>query len=122
MPSCVMRYCSNYTSKTSKSQGITYHSFPTNELRCIRWVDIVRKQRNEEFWQPTKSSKICSINFKVEDKYLSGKGYTLLKKSALPVLELPRAQSIPGSPNSLTEEKLFIFIYLFIICFIVCYH
>ncbi|KAJ8728917.1 hypothetical protein PYW07_006613 [Mythimna separata] len=82
MPSCVMRYCSNYTSKTSKSQGITYHSFPTNELRCIRWVDIVRKQRNEEFWQPTKSSKICSIHFKVEDKYLSGKGYTLLKKSA----------------------------------------
>ncbi|XP_050559528.1 uncharacterized protein LOC118278943 isoform X4 [Spodoptera frugiperda] len=102
MPSCVIRYCNNYTGKTSKSRGITYHSFPTNEQKCTQWVDIVRKQRNEEFWQPSKASKICSIHFKVEDKYMSGKGYALLKKSAIPVLEM-----FGSSPSAYIPTQLF---------------
>ncbi|XP_069364593.1 uncharacterized protein [Maniola hyperantus] len=93
--------------KISKTQGITFHSFPLNELRRIRWVDIVRKQRRESSWRPTSASKICSIHFEDEDKYTSGKGLTLLKKSALPVLQVPNAsQSTPASPSSLAEDKL----------------
>ncbi|CAG4917738.1 unnamed protein product [Colias eurytheme] len=105
MPSCVMRYCTNYTSKTCKRQGITYHSFPTNELKCHQWVEIVRKQRKEEFWKPNKSSKICSIHFKDEDKYTSDKGNIYLRNTAVPDLDLPNAQSISGRPNSLTQEN-----------------
>ncbi|XP_069364589.1 uncharacterized protein [Maniola hyperantus] len=93
--------------KISKTQGITFHSFPLNELRRIRWVDIVRKQRRESSWRPTSASKICSIHFEDEDKYTSGKGLTLLKKSALPVLQVPNAsQSTPASPSSLAEDKM----------------
>ncbi|KAF9812375.1 hypothetical protein SFRURICE_005486 [Spodoptera frugiperda] len=76
--------------------------FPTNEQKCTQWVDIVRKQRNEEFWQPSKASKICSIHFKVEDKYMSGKGYALLKKSAIPVLEM-----FGSSPSAYIPTQLF---------------
>ncbi|CAG4990848.1 unnamed protein product [Parnassius apollo] len=107
MPSCVMRFCTNYTNKVSKSQGITFHSFPLNELRRIRWVDIVRQQRKEESWQPNSSSKICSNHFKDEDKYTSCNGFILLKKSAFPVLEATEdSQSTPASPSSLADENV----------------
>ncbi|XP_045494547.1 uncharacterized protein LOC123693464 isoform X2 [Colias croceus] len=79
--------------------------FPTNELKCHQWVKIVRKQRKEKFWKPNKSSKICSVHFKDEDKYTSDKGNIYLKNTAVPDLDLPNAQSISGRPNSLTQEN-----------------
>ncbi|CAB3232690.1 unnamed protein product [Arctia plantaginis] len=85
MPSCVMRHCRNYTSKTSKSLGITYHA-----------------QRREEDWRPNTSSRICSVHFNIADKYTSKKGLTLLKKTAFPVLEEPSqcvSRSAGASPS-----------------------
>ncbi|CAG4941023.1 unnamed protein product [Colias eurytheme] len=112
MPSCVMRFCTNYSSKMSKSQGITYHLFPLNVLKRDEWVKIVRQQRREDDWMPTKYSKICSNHFKYDDKDKSKKGYTVLKKGAVPIIKEENRLSplntppSPGSPNSLQEEHL----------------
>ncbi|XP_028175904.1 THAP domain-containing protein 4-like isoform X2 [Ostrinia furnacalis] len=86
MPGCVMRYCSNNTRNTSKSQGVTFHKFPgpCHETREL-WIKFVQKNRSEETWLPTDHSRICSVHFRENDKYKTIKsGRVYLKKSAVP--------------------------------------
>ncbi|XP_046975439.1 THAP domain-containing protein 5-like [Vanessa cardui] len=100
MPSCVFRKCTNYDSKVNKTQGISYHMFPTTEIRLQEWIAIVRKQRSERSWMPSKSSRICSDHFKTTDKYTSNTGRTLLEKNAVPFIE-----EIPGSRISISPDR-----------------
>ncbi|CAK1578083.1 unnamed protein product [Parnassius mnemosyne] len=80
MPSCVLRKYKNYGSKINKSEGISYHTFPSDDFTKHKWVSIVQAERSEHDWMPTKSSTICSAYFNHEDKYTTSKGYLRLKK------------------------------------------
>ncbi|XP_047530467.1 THAP domain-containing protein 2-like [Vanessa atalanta] len=106
MPSCVFRKCTNYDTKVNKTQGISYHMFPTSEIQLQEWIAIVRKQRSECSWTPSKSSRICSNHFKATDKYSSNKGRTLLKKNAVPVIEENININIKNSPTSLDNVSV----------------
>ncbi|XP_047027760.1 THAP domain-containing protein 5-like [Helicoverpa zea] len=104
MPSCVLRKCKNYGSKKNKSVGVSYHTFPTDDY--IKH-SIVQAERSEFNWIPTKSSTICSEHFKNEDKYTTSKGYTRLKKTAVPVMA-PDNDDVPQfrSPTSLDHVDI----------------
>ncbi|XP_050360362.1 THAP domain-containing protein 2-like [Nymphalis io] len=108
MPSCVYSKCTNYDSKVNKSQGIGYHVFPTDEVRLQDWIAIVRQQRNQSDWTPSKSSRICSDHFEACDKYVTNKGRTRIKKDAVPFIEVNRNESIiiPNSPTSLDNVSI----------------
>ncbi|XP_047533407.1 uncharacterized protein LOC125068350 [Vanessa atalanta] len=106
MPSCLFRKCTNYDTKVDKTQGISYHMFPTSEIQLQEWIAIVRKQRSECSWTPSKSSRICSNHFEATDKYSSTKGRTLLKKDAVPVIDEHININIENSPTSLDNVSI----------------
>ncbi|XP_063391265.1 uncharacterized protein LOC134676814 [Cydia fagiglandana] len=88
MPTCVMRWCSNYPRTANKAAGVTYHTFPSIESMHQKWTKIIRKQRRDPFWSPSKHSRVCSQHFEETDKYLTVKGIVKLKKTAVPALKM----------------------------------
>ncbi|RVE41615.1 hypothetical protein evm_013735 [Chilo suppressalis] len=107
MPSCVLRKCKNYGSKINKNGGVSYHTFPRDDLIKHKWVSIVQAERKEYDWMPTKSSTICSAHFKQDDIYTTSKGYMRLKKTTVPVI-ISDYDDVPkcGSPSSLDQVNI----------------
>ncbi|RVE43509.1 hypothetical protein evm_011843 [Chilo suppressalis] len=42
---------------------ITYHRLPHDPNMKSRWVNVIRRSRGEDFWQPAKTTVICSDRF-----------------------------------------------------------
>ncbi|KAL0831487.1 hypothetical protein ABMA28_002284 [Loxostege sticticalis] len=75
MPTCVVKWCKNNSTLQNKSQGITFHKFPSgNEKWKDSWIRIIRNCRGQEDWSPSTSSVVCSIHFDQNDFYTTSKG------------------------------------------------
>ncbi|KAI5634402.1 THAP domain-containing protein [Phthorimaea operculella] len=96
MPACAFAKCPSHPRNAFKANGISYHRFPSDTVHRLNWIAVVRKQRCEDDWMPTKTSRICSNHFKNDDKYTSQKGLLLLKKDAVPIIE-KHAEEEPNS-------------------------
>lgn len=70
-------------------------------LRRQEWVEIVRQERGQVDWTPTRHTRICSTHFRDEDKYVAAGDRVYISKTALPVI----------GDNSLEEASQFRFIY-----------
>ncbi|XP_061726720.1 uncharacterized protein LOC133532185 [Cydia pomonella] len=98
MPTCVIRWCSNYPNIANKAAGVTYHSFPSKEPIREKWTKIIRKQRSDPDWMPSINSRVCSQHFEEKDKYFTQKGIAKLHSTAVPVLKMSKqdARSVPS--------------------------
>ncbi|XP_038223141.1 uncharacterized protein LOC119840539 isoform X2 [Zerene cesonia] len=101
MPSCVLRKCKNYGAKKNTSSGVSYHTFPSDELIKNKCVSIVKAERSELDWMPSKCSTICSTHFKDEDKFITPKGLKRLKNTAVPVIV-----QVENDTNNFIQFKL----------------
>ncbi|XP_063544514.1 uncharacterized protein LOC134752751 [Cydia strobilella] len=98
MPSCVMRWCSNYPQTANKAAGVTYHSFPSKKSMRQKWTEIIREHRSDPDWMPSRHSRVCSQHFDEKAKYLTPKGIAKLNSTAVPVLKMSRRDA--GSVRS----------------------
>ncbi|XP_061726841.1 uncharacterized protein LOC133532264 isoform X2 [Cydia pomonella] len=95
MPTCVVKCCKNYTDRTKKRDGITFHRVHKDDKYWTnRLVKIIRKCRYDNDWVPSKSSVICSVHFDDNDFYTTKHGRRYLVNNALPkkFLELSSRQ------------------------------
>lgn len=46
-------------------------SIPSDPVMHNRWVQIIRKSRRDDCWNPSKSTVICSDHFRAKDLYFS---------------------------------------------------
>ncbi|KAL0821125.1 hypothetical protein ABMA28_005746 [Loxostege sticticalis] len=101
MPSCVVKACKNYMSKTKKSQGITYHRFPRKKNRRDDWVLIIRNYRGENNCNPSSaSSTVCSAHFDEIDFMTSAKGKCYLVPHSIPKRPNARGMANDQQPTS----------------------
>ncbi|OWR50555.1 hypothetical protein KGM_201253 [Danaus plexippus plexippus] len=59
--------------------------FPRDKDLCQKWVDAVRLERHDPWWNSTKASRICSIHFKKSDMMSTPCKVNVLTKSAVPI-------------------------------------
>nr|XP_032513046.1 uncharacterized protein LOC116767012 [Danaus plexippus plexippus] len=87
MPSCSVKWCVNHTSTCSlkSRKGVSFHKFPRDKDLCQKWVDAVRLERHDPWWNSTKASRICSIHFKKSDMMSTPCKVNVLTKSAVPI-------------------------------------
>ncbi|XP_063370771.1 THAP domain-containing protein 5-like [Cydia amplana] len=106
MASCAVRWCKNNLRKVQKKDGITFHRFPSNKSMHQKWTEIIRKQRSDPDWSPSRHSRVCSQHFDEKSKYTTRKGIAKLNSTAVPVLKMTRkdAQSVrPSVPTKAPE-------------------
>ncbi|CAG5037469.1 unnamed protein product [Parnassius apollo] len=103
MPNCILRYCKNYSKRTTKfSDGVTFHKFPRpGHEKREQWIKFVQNNRSEDTWLPSEHTCICSVHFREEDFYLTKTGRRYLKKSAVPFEKLSSEDNRNTSPTSL---------------------
>ncbi|CAG4958276.1 unnamed protein product [Colias eurytheme] len=112
MPSCVVKWCQNSTILNKKTQGITFHRFPSaNETWKNDWIQIIRESRKDNSWNPSKSSVICSIHFEDKDLYTTKGGLCRVHLYGVPkkiffnfLIEPPASQDKKFSSNSLFTD------------------
>lgn len=74
--------------------------FPADGLVREKWLKVVRRQRSENDWMPSKFSTVCSEHFHMPDRKLTKKGRTLLKKNAVPfIAEASQSTERPETPQ-----------------------
>ena len=49
----------------SRTEGISMHLFPRDDVTRQKWVRFVRRHRAN--WQPSKASVLCSVHFELSD-------------------------------------------------------
>ena len=49
----------------SRTEGISMHLFPRDDVTRQKWVRFVRRHRAN--WQPSKTSVLCSVHFELSD-------------------------------------------------------
>ena len=49
----------------SRTEGISMHMFPRDDVIRKKWVRFVRRHRAN--WQPSKTSVLCSVHFELSD-------------------------------------------------------
>ncbi|KAM3959752.1 uncharacterized protein ACR2FA_006171 [Aphomia sociella] len=65
--------------------------FPSaNDVWKNDWVQIIRECRNENNWNPSKSSVICSIHFEENDLYTTKRGLLRVVAYTVPKKELSK--------------------------------
>ena len=78
---CAAFGCSTYDTPENRSQGITFHYFPTDKEICEQWVKLLHR---ENFTPTHRVSVLCSKHFRTED-FIVGTGIRKkLKKGAIP--------------------------------------
>ncbi|XP_023935619.1 peroxynitrite isomerase THAP4 [Bicyclus anynana] len=101
MPSCVFLGCKNCSQKLNKRDGVSFHKFPIDPVIRNYWVSIVRQNREDEKWRPSKFCVVCSSHFKKKDYYFTENGRRLIKKKSVPNLDEPSSRSSrSSSPES----------------------
>lgn len=61
---------------------------PRDGLMKEKWVRVIRTQRRDEDWWPSKHSTVCSAHFLPTDLYVTNKNMRRLKKTAVPVFKV----------------------------------
>ncbi|CAK1588861.1 unnamed protein product [Parnassius mnemosyne] len=84
MPSCVVKGCKNNSKLNKKSDGVTFHLFPTDIEIKSKWVAAIRVCRNEPQWTPSKSSVVCSDHFVSDDLYITQRGFRRVIRTGYP--------------------------------------
>jgi hypothetical protein len=100
---CVAINCSSDSTKVSASDGVHFHTFPTDPGRRREWIVKCRRGRlHSSSWVPGSKARLCSRHF-TDDQYDKPPG--LLKSIGLkfkPVLKpeaVPRVFEQLGLPN-----------------------
>ncbi|CAK1590726.1 unnamed protein product [Parnassius mnemosyne] len=106
MTSCAIKICRNYKGRLRATNKVSYHRIPTDSIIRSRWVDIIRKSREEEFWKPSKTTVICSEHFREKDLYFANnQGRRRLKKEAVPRKAL-FLSSVKSDESDITDEDV----------------
>ncbi|CAG5057833.1 unnamed protein product [Parnassius apollo] len=115
MPSCVVKGCKNNSKLNKKSDGITFHLFPTDIEIKSKWVAAIRVCRNEPQWTPSKSSVVCSDHFVSDDLYITQHGFRRVIRTGYPkkmlylssklIYECPVSLSISAAPDHKLPES-----------------
>lgn len=79
-----MRGCKNSSAFQNKALGITFHKFPTETFWKTKWIRLIRRNRYEPEWLPSKFSVLCSAHFDECDLHITKGGLRRIKKDALP--------------------------------------
>ncbi|XP_050358558.1 myb/SANT-like DNA-binding domain-containing protein 3 isoform X2 [Nymphalis io] len=101
MTYCAVKGCPNSSQNTQEHQDITFHVFPTDPIIAGRWVEQIRLNRKEEYWQPIKYTKICSLHFDESEKYFTKGGICKLRQTAIPTKGL----NIVCKKESIDEDQ-----------------
>lgn len=88
MTGCAVKLCHNKSDKHKKCYNITFHRIPTEPNIAVKWIKNIRLSRNEEYWKPSKNTRICSEHFNNEDQYFTEGGLRRLHRNAVPVMNL----------------------------------
>ncbi|XP_061721823.1 uncharacterized protein LOC133528445 isoform X4 [Cydia pomonella] len=81
---CALNGCHNTSVNKNKPPDITFHAFPHDPTIAARWTKLVRLNRNDICWKPTKHSRICSLHFDDKSKYITSKGLVRIVKGTVP--------------------------------------
>ncbi|XP_035457093.2 zinc finger protein 879-like [Spodoptera frugiperda] len=79
---CCVPDCKNDSRHISKSQGITFHTFPTEPALRTAWLKALGK----EAWEPKDRSAVCSEHFLCEDVYETEGGLRRVRVGAVPMI------------------------------------
>ncbi|CAG4917729.1 unnamed protein product [Colias eurytheme] len=88
MPSCVFRWCTNYTTSVRNKKNVSFHTLPKYGPMKDTWLNVIRNQRSEDDWMPTIYSTVCSEHFLTSDFITTQKNMRRLKKNAVPVIKI----------------------------------
>ncbi|XP_047034146.1 uncharacterized protein LOC124640421 [Helicoverpa zea] len=89
MTCCSIKVCRNYKGRLKSPKDITYHRIPNDPIIKHRWIDRIRKSREDETWTPRKSAVVCSDHFRSKDMgTVDKKGRRRLSKEAVPSKKL----------------------------------
>ncbi|XP_063391917.1 zinc finger protein 479-like [Cydia fagiglandana] len=80
---CCVPGCKNDSRHISKSQGITFHVFPTEPTLRSSWLRALGK----ESWEPKERSAVCSEHFLCEDLYETKSGLRKVRPGAVPIVQ-----------------------------------
>ncbi|XP_045456156.1 zinc finger protein 502-like [Melitaea cinxia] len=78
---CCVPSCKNDSKHISKSQGITFHVFPSEPNLRASWLKAVGK----DSWSPRDRSTVCSEHFSPSDLYETKSGLKKVKTGAIPI-------------------------------------
>ncbi|CAG5001426.1 unnamed protein product [Parnassius apollo] len=81
---CCVPNCKNDSRHLSKSQGITFHVFPSEQSLRSSWLKAVGK----ESWEPRERSAVCSQHFLCDDLYETKNGLRKVRTGAVPIVLL----------------------------------
>nr|XP_026483168.1 zinc finger protein 737-like [Vanessa tameamea] len=79
---CCAPSCKNDSRHISKSQGITFHVFPTEPALRASWLRAVGK----DTWSPRERSAVCSEHFLCDDLYETKSGLRKVRTGAVPIV------------------------------------
>ncbi|XP_060808364.1 zinc finger protein 708 [Amyelois transitella] len=101
---CCVSNCKNDSRHISKSQGITFHVFPTDPLLRAAWLCAL----NKKSWEPKDRSTVCSEHFLCEDLYETKNGMRKVRITAVPVVlpDTMQPTSHQGNPASLKACRI----------------
>ncbi|XP_072946680.1 uncharacterized protein [Epargyreus clarus] len=79
---CIVPTCKHDSRRTSKSQGVTFHIFPTEPSLRMAWL----KALDKEGWNPRERSAVCSNHFLTDDLYVTRSGLRKVRAGAVPIV------------------------------------
>ncbi|KAL0858545.1 hypothetical protein ABMA27_012400 [Loxostege sticticalis] len=94
---CCVPSCKNDSKHNSKSEGITFHVFPSEPTLQAAWLQAVGK----EDWKPQKRSAVCSEHFLCDDLYETKNGMRKVRSGAVPIILQDSGNCDYGEPASL---------------------
>ncbi|KAL0809038.1 hypothetical protein ABMA28_012679 [Loxostege sticticalis] len=94
---CCVPSCKNDSKHNSKSEGITFHVFPSEPTLQAAWLQAVGK----EDWKPQKRSAVCSEHFLCDDLYETKNGMRKVRTGAVPIILQDSGNCDYGEPASL---------------------
>ncbi|XP_012548033.3 zinc finger protein 227 isoform X2 [Bombyx mori] len=90
---CCVTGCKNDSRNLSKSQGITFHVFPSEPSLRAAWLQVLCK----DGWEPKERSAVCSKHFLAENLYETQSGLRKVKAGAVPFLETTMSCTFRGT-------------------------
>ncbi|XP_038212586.1 uncharacterized protein LOC119832861 isoform X2 [Zerene cesonia] len=102
MPQCVFKNCKNNPRKCNIPEGVSYFRFPGNPHTCAKWISIVAREREDEYFIPAKNSVICSEHFDKSDICGNVNRHRLVKK-AVPKLRIQPPEPQMAELNTKTS-------------------
>ncbi|CAG9790637.1 unnamed protein product [Diatraea saccharalis] len=97
---CCVPGCKSDSRYSSKSQGITFHMFPSEPSLRKTWFQVLGKK---ESWKPKERAAVCSAHFLCDDLYHTKSGLRKVRAGAVPFIVQDSS-----SKDSLEEQSLMV--------------